>query len=102
MFTWMKPVEGENAVWDQVKLTEWLTGDPRLCPHTVSVLVWLTFTSLVLPLVLLPPLPSVQAPPVTVPPDGVQLSAPMVACAPSLPSSPMVRPAVRRVAMDRE
>jgi hypothetical protein len=41
----------------------------------------------------------VQAPETTVPPLGVQASAPMVACAPLLPSSPIVRPAVRRVAI---
>src|SRR4029078_11760224 len=98
---WMKPVDGEKAVCDQTKFTEWFTGDPRLWPQTFSVLVWLTFTSVELPLVLSAGSPRVHAPEVTVPPLGVQLRAPIVAWAPLLPSSPMVRPAVRWVAMER-
>ena len=99
MLIWTKPVDGVSAVWLQVKLTEWLTGEFRLWPQTFSVLVWFTLTSVVEPLVLSAGSARVQAPDVTVPPLGVQASAPMVACAPLLPSITIVRPAVRRVAI---
>src|SRR5262249_19073964 len=97
MLIWMKPVEGENAVCDHVKLTEWFCATPRLWPQRISEFVWLTLTSVELPLVLLPVVARVRLPDTALPPDGVQETAPIVACAPSLPSSPMVNPAVSRV-----
>ena len=100
MLSWMKPVDGVSAFWLQMNWTEWLTGAFRLWPQTFNVLVWFTLTSVVEPLVLSAGSARVQAPDVTVPPLGVQASEPMTACAPLLPSSPMVRPAVRRVAIE--
>jgi hypothetical protein len=98
MLIWMKPVAGVKAVWVQVKLTECATGEPRLWPQRTRLLVWLTLTSVSAPVAKLSAgSASVQAPDTVVPPLGEQLSAPMVAWAPSLPSSSIVNPAVRLV-----
>src|SRR4029077_20402114 len=90
---------GVVAAWLQTKFRLWETAEPFDAPHTVSELVWLTLTSTVLVELLSAGSASVHAPETTVPPLGVQDSAPIVAWQLPVPSSRHVSPAVRLVAM---